>query len=225
MKKHLVAPSVLAADFLNLGQGIHMVNESLADWFHLDVMDGQFVPNISYGMPVIKHIKRLANKPLDVHLMIEKPEKYLSTFRECGADVITVHYEACPHLHRTIQQIKETGAKAGVALNPHTPVSLLENVIEDVDLVLIMSVNPGFGGQKFIYQTLNKIKQAKDMITIRNAQAVIEVDGGVGLQNAEKILQAGADVLVAGSSVFKAENPTKAIEQLKAIGADVGKLT
>jgi len=224
MKKHLVAPSLLAADFLQLGQEILMVNESLADWFHLDVMDGQFVPNISYGMPIIKHIKKLAQKPLDVHLMIERPEQYLSTFRECGADVITVHYEACPHLHRTIQQIQETGAKAGVALNPHTPVSVLENVIEDLDLVLIMSVNPGFGGQKFIYQTLNKIKAVKDMITVRNAKAVIEVDGGIGLQNAEKVLQAGADVLVAGSSVFKAENPTLAIQQLKEVGADIGKL-
>lgn len=224
MKKHLVAPSLLAADFLQLGQEILMVNESLADWFHLDVMDGQFVPNISYGMPIIKYIKQLAQKPLDVHLMIERPEQYLSTFRECGADVITVHYEACPHLHRTIQQIQETGAKAGVALNPHTPVSVLENVIEDLDLVLIMSVNPGFGGQKFIYQTLNKIKAVKDMITVRNAKAVIEVDGGIGLQNAEKVLQAGADVLVAGSSVFKAENPTLAIQQLKEVGADIGKL-
>ncbi len=224
MKKHLIAPSVLAANFLELGQEINMVNESSADWFHLDVMDGQFVPNISYGMPIIKHIKRLAKKPLDVHLMIESPEKYLSTFRECGADVITVHMEACTHLHRTIQQIKETGAKAGVALNPHTPVSTLENVIEDLDLVLIMSVNPGFGGQKFIYNTLNKIRAAKEMITVRNAKAVIEVDGGIGLQNAEKVLQAGADVLVAGSSVFKAENPSKAIEALKAVGTDIGKL-
>ena len=224
MKKHLVAPSLLAADFLKLGQEIDMVNESLADWFHLDVMDGQFVPNISYGMPIIKQIKSLAKKPLDVHLMIERPEQYLSTFRECGADVITVHYEACTHLHRTIQQIKETGAKAGVALNPHTPVSLLENVIEDLDLVLIMSVNPGFGGQKFIYQTLAKVREAKDMITVRNTQTVIEVDGGVGLQNAEKLLQTGADVLVAGSSVFRAENPTLAIEQLKNVGAEIGKL-
>lgn len=224
MKKHLVAPSLLAADFLKLGEEINMVNESLADWFHIDVMDGQFVPNISYGMPIIKHIKRLAKKPLDVHLMIERPEQYLSTFRECGADIITVHAETCPHLHRTIQQIKETGAQAGVALNPHTPVSSLENVIEDLDLVLVMSVNPGFGGQKFIYNTLKKIREIKDMITVRNAQAVIEVDGGVGMQNAEKILQAGADVLVAGSSVFKAENPTKAIEDLKGIGADIGKL-
>ncbi|MEL6969498.1 MAG: ribulose-phosphate 3-epimerase [Bacteroidota bacterium] len=224
MKKHLVAPSLLAADFLTLGQEIHMVNESFADWFHLDVMDGQFVPNISYGMPIIKQIKSLAKKPLDVHLMIERPEQYLSTFRECGADVITVHYEACTHLHRTVQQIKETGAKAGVALNPHTPVSVLQHVIEELDLVLIMSVNPGFGGQKFIYQTLEKVRMAKDMITVRNTNTVIEVDGGVGLQNAEKLLQAGADVLVAGSSVFRAENPTLAIEQLKNIGSEIGKL-
>ncbi|MEL6655093.1 MAG: ribulose-phosphate 3-epimerase [Bacteroidota bacterium] len=225
MKKHLVAPSLLAADFLTLGQEIHMVNESLADWFHLDVMDGQFVPNISYGMPIIKQIKSLAKKPLDVHLMIERPEQYLSTFRECGADVITVHYEACTHLHRTVQQIKETGAKAGVALNPHTPVSVLQHLIEELDLVLIMSVNPGFGGQKFIYQTLEKVRMAKDMITVRNTNTVIEVDGGVGLQNAEKLLQAGANVLVAGSSVFRAENPTLAIEQLKNVGSEIGKLT
>ncbi len=225
MKKHLVAPSLLAADFLTLGQEIHMVNESLADWFHLDVMDGQFVPNISYGMPIIKQIKSLAKTPLDVHLMIERPEKYLSTFRECGADVITVHYEVCTHLHRTVQQIKETGAKAGVALNPHTPVTVLQHVIEDLDLVLIMSVNPGFGGQKFIYQTLEKVRMVKDMITVRNTNTLIEVDGGVGLQNAEKLLQAGADVLVAGSSVFRAKNPTLAIEQLKNVGAEIGKLT
>ena len=224
MKKLLVAPSLLAADFLTLGQEIHMVNERFADWFHLDVMDGQFVPNISYGMPIIKQIKSLAKKPLDVHLMIERPEQYLSTFRECGADVITVHYEACTHLHRTVQQIKETGAKAGVALNPHTPVSVLQYVIEELDLVLIMSVNPGFGGQKFIYQTLEKVRMAKDMITVRNTNTVIEVDGGVGLQNAEKLLQAGADVLVAGSRVFRAENPTLAIEQLKNIGSEIGKL-
>ena len=186
-------------------------------------MDGQFVPNISYGMPIIQAIKRQAGKPLDVHLMIEQPEKYISTFREVGADVITVHYETCPHLHRTVQQIKETGAKAGVALNPHTPVSLLKDLIEDIDLVLIMSVNPGFGGQKFIYQSIPKIKELKSLISERNSKAIIEVDGGIGLQNAQEVLAAGADVLVAGSSVFKAADPKKAIEQLKAVGHEVDK--
>ena len=218
MKKHLVAPSVLAANFANLEADFAMVNQSNADWFHVDVMDGRFVPNISFGMDIIKTMKGMAEKPLDVHLMMVEPEKYIERFREAGADVITVHYEACPHLHRTIQQIKETGAKAGVALNPHTPVSVLEPIIEDIDLVCIMSVNPGFGGQKFIYHAIPKIKRLKEMIEIHNAPTLIEVDGGVGLQNAEKILQAGADVLVAGSSVFKSDDPTKAIDRLKAIG-------
>lgn len=217
MKKHLVAPSLLAADFMRLREEITLINESEADWFHLDVMDGRFVPNITFGIFIIQAIKQLAQKPFDVHLMIVEPEKYIEQFREAGADVITVHYEACPHLHRTLQQIKETGAKAGVALNPHTPVEVLEDIIEDIDLVLIMSVNPGFGGQKFIYRSLNKIQRLREMITIRNAQTLIEIDGGVGLQNAEKILQAGADVLVAGSSVFKAENPREAIAQLKGL--------
>lgn len=216
MKKHLLAPSILAADFTRLREEITLVNESEADWFHLDVMDGRFVPNITFGMFIIQAINQLAKKPLDVHLMIVEPEKYIEQFREAGADVITVHQEACPHLHRTMQQIKATGAKAGVALNPHTPVEVLEDIIEDVDLVCIMSVNPGFGGQKFIYRSLNKIQRLKEMITIRNALTLIEVDGGVGFQNAEKILQAGADVLVAGNSVFKAEDPKAAIAQLKA---------
>ncbi len=220
MKQHLVAPSLLAADFTNLHTAIETVNESEADWFHLDVMDGHFVPNISFGMDIIRQIKTLARKPLDVHLMIESPERYLSVFRDAGADVITVHYEACPHLHRVVQQIKETGAAAGVALNPHTSVDLLEDLIEMIDLVLIMSVNPGFGGQQFIYQSIPKIRKAKDLITVHNSKARIEVDGGVGMQNAEKILQAGADVLVAGSSVFKAEDPHSAIEQLKRIEAN-----
>lgn len=223
MRKHLVAPSVLASDFTRMREEFNMVNESEADWFHLDVMDGRFVPNITFGMFIIEFMKTLAEKPLDVHLMIVEPEKYIEDFRKAGADVITVHYEACPHLHRTVQQIKETGAKAGVALNPHTPVELLDDIIEDVDLVLLMSVNPGFGGQKFIYRTIPKIQRLKEMIITRNAHALIEIDGGVGLQNAEKILQAGADVLVTGSSVFKAEDPKDTISKLKAIGGEIMK--
>jgi ribulose-phosphate 3-epimerase len=181
-------------------------------------MDGRFVPNISFGMFIVKAIKKIAKKPLDVHLMIVEPEKYIEQFREAGADVITVHYEACPHLHRTVQQIKATGAKAGVALNPHTPVHLLEDILQDLDLVLIMSVNPGFGGQKFIYQTIPKVKKLAEMITIKNLSTIIEVDGGIGLQNAEEVLKAGARVLVAGSSVFKAENPQDTISRMKGIG-------
>ena len=216
--KHLIAPSVLAANYTNLQADFDMVNRSEADWYHVDVMDGRFVPNISFGMFIVEFMKKMAEKPLDVHLMILEPEKYIEPFRKAGADVITVHYEACPHLHRTIQQIKETGAKAGVALNPHTPVSLLEDVLEDLDLVLLMSVNPGFGGQKFIYQTLSKIRQLREMIITKNLRTLIEIDGGVGLQNAEEILRAGANVLVAGSSVFGAKDPAGVISQLKAIG-------
>lgn len=216
--KHLIAPSVLAADFTRLGEEIEMINNSNADWFHLDVMDGNFVPNISYGQFIIKAIKKIATKPLDVHLMVEKPERYIEEFREAGADVITVHYEACIHLHRTIQQIKATGAMAGVALNPHTPVSVLESIIEDLDLVCLMSVNPGFGGQKFIYQTLPKTRQLQEMIITRNAKTIIEIDGGVGLQNAEELVKAGARVLVAGSAVFKAKDPVATIDKLKAVG-------
>lgn len=214
---HLVAPSVLAADFTKLEKELSMVNESDADWLHVDVMDGRFVPNISFGMFIVEAIRKICTKPLDVHLMIVEPEKYVEAFRKAGADVITVHYEACTHLHRVIQQIKATGAKAGVALNPHTPVALLEDVLEEIDLVLLMSVNPGFGGQKFIYQTLPKIEKLKEMLVVRNLHALIEVDGGVGLQNAERILQAGADVLVAGNSVFGAEHPKEVITQMKAI--------
>ncbi len=216
--KHKVAPSVLAADFRNLRDEIEMVNLSQADWFHLDVMDGRFVPNISFGMLVIEAIKKMATKPLDVHLMIVEPEKYIEQFRAAGADVITVHYEACPHLHRTLEQIRATGSKAGVALNPHTPVSVLEDVLEMTDLVCLMSVNPGFGGQKFIYQTLPKVKKLREMLDERNVSTLIEIDGGVGLQNAESLLQAGADVLVAGSSVFGARDPAYVIRQLKELG-------
>ena len=218
---HLIAPSLLAANFTKLDKAVDLINSSDADWLHLDVMDGRFVPNISFGIPVIRDVNALCEKPLDVHLMIVEPEKYITAFRNVGADVITVHLEACTHLHRTIQEIKETGAKAGVALNPHTPVSLLEDVLEEIDLVCMMSVNPGFGGQKFIYQTLLKIEKLRTMIIERNLDVHIEVDGGVGLQNAEKILQAGADVLVAGSSVFKAEDPAGTIQRLKQIGAEV----
>ncbi len=215
---HLIAPSLLAADFTHLADAVELVNTSEADWFHLDVMDGRFVPNISFGMFIIKQIKSIAKKPLDVHLMILEPEKYIEQFRDAGADVITVHYEACPHIHRTIAQIKETGAKAGVAINPGTPVSVLDDILEDLDMVLLMSVNPGFGGQKFIYRTINKVEQLKEKMAIRNLNKLIEIDGGVGLQNAEALLKAGANVLVAGSSVFKADDPTEAVKRLKAIG-------
>ncbi len=216
--KHLIAPSLLAADFTHLAKAVELVNDSQADWFHLDVMDGRFVPNISFGMFIIKQIKAIAKKPLDVHLMILEPEKYIEQFAEAGADVITVHYEACPHIHRTIAQIQATGAKAGVAINPGTPVSVLEDVLEDLDMVLLMSVNPGYGGQRFIYRTINKVQALKEQLAIRNLDKLIEIDGGVGLQNAEALLKVGADVLVAGSSVFKADDPVKAIERLKEIG-------
>ncbi len=218
--KHLVAPSVLAADFSDLRTDFNMVNDSRADWFHVDIMDGTFVPNISFGWDIVKTMHTLAKKPFDVHMMVAQPERYIEKFREAGAEVITVHYEACPHIHRTLQQIHATGAKAGVALNPGTPVSVLEDLLEDIDLVCIMSVNPGFGGQKFIYQALQKIRKLKDMITIKNTNTLIEVDGGVGLQNAEEVLKAGADVLVAGSAVFKSDDPKQTIERLKNIGRE-----
>jgi ribulose-phosphate 3-epimerase len=216
---HFVAPSLLAADFRRLDRAIELVNTSEADWFHLDVMDGQFVPNISFGPFIIEQIARDAEKYLDVHLMIDAPGRFIDDFARAGASGITVHAEACTHLHRVIEQIKEAGCKAGVALNPHTPVSVLENVVEMLDLVLIMTVNPGFGGQKFIYQSIPKIKQAADLIAVQNSRAIIEVDGGIGLQNARKVLEAGARVLVAGSAVFGAEQPAEVIKKLKNIPA------
>lgn len=219
-RKHLVAPSLLAADFTRLAEEITMVNNSEADWLHLDVMDGQFVPNITFGMLVIDAVRRLSTKPLDVHLMILQPERYIEAFRDAGADVITVHYEACPHLHRVIQQIKASGAQAGVAINPHTPVEVLEDVLEYLDVVCVMSVNPGFGGQKFIYRTLPRVRRLKAMIDTQNLNTLIEIDGGVGAHNAQVLLEAGADVLVAGSSVFGAPDPYQAIRQLKEIGTE-----
>jgi len=217
MSSHLISPSLLSCDFLKIGEEVKMLNESEADWLHLDVMDGSFVPNISFGLPIISAVKKISRMPLDVHLMIVNPEKYISDFRNAGADHITVHYEACTHLHRTLHQIKETGALAGVALNPHTPVEVLFDVLEDVDLVIMMSVNPGFGGQKFIYRSLDKIKRLRKEIIERNLNTLIEVDGGVGLQNAEAILSAGAQVLVAGNAVFNTADPSKTIHQFKMI--------
>lgn len=213
----ILAPSLLAADFGNLQQAIEMVNASEADWFHIDIMDGVFVPNISYGMPVLSVIQKHATKPLDVHLMIVDPDRYISTFAKLGSDILTVHYEACTHLHRTLQAIKAEGMKAGVALNPHTPVSVLEDIIQDVDVLLLMSVNPGFGGQSFIENTYKKVRQAKTFIEQAGASTLIEIDGGVSLKNAKALVEAGADALVAGSFVFNAANPTQTIADLKHI--------
>lgn len=211
----IIAPSVLSADFANIQRDVEMINNSKADWFHVDIMDGVFVPNISFGFPVMKSIKKHAKKPLDVHLMIVDPDRYVTTFKEAGADILTVHLEACPHLHRSIQNIKANGMKAGVAINPHTSVSLLENIITDVDLVCVMSVNPGFGGQKFIRQTYEKIKSLKEMIVKTESSALIEIDGGVDLNNASLLIQAGADVLVAGNTVFASQDPVQTIADLK----------
>lgn len=217
MQKTLIAPSVLSADFLQLGTAVEMINNSNADWFHIDVMDGRFVPNISFGLPVLKAIKTKAQKPLDVHLMIVEPEKYFQDFKAAGADILTVHLEASTHLHRSIQAIKSLGMKAGVALNPHSPIHLLTDIIQDIDLICMMSVNPGFGGQTFIPQTLAKIKATKALIEEKQASTLIEIDGGVTLENAASIIAAGADVLVAGNTVFSAPNPTQMIANLKAL--------
>lgn len=217
MRTIKIAPSMLAADFANLEHDIQMVNQSEADWFHMDIMDGVFVPNISFGMPVLKAMAQHTQKPLDVHLMIVDPDRYIDTFASLGASVLTVHAEACTHLHRTVQGIKDAGMKAGVALNPHSPIHMLEDIIGDIDLVCIMSVNPGFGGQKFIQNTYDKVRKLRTLINDKNATTLIEIDGGVNATNASKLVEAGADVLVAGSFVFSAENPTDTIKNLREV--------
>ena len=215
MKNTIIAPSILAADFANLQRDIEMINKSEADWFHIDIMDGVFVPNISFGMPVLEAITKHAKKTIDVHLMIIDPDRYIQTFADLGANVLTVHYEACNHVHRTLQAIKAAGMKAGVAINPHTNIDLLEDVINDIDLVCVMSVNPGFGGQSFIENTFSKVEKLRNLITLKNATTIIEIDGGVTNKNAAQLVAAGADVLVAGNFVFKADNPTQTIADLK----------
>jgi ribulose-phosphate 3-epimerase len=219
MKNTLIAPSILAADFANLQRDIEMINNSEADWFHIDIMDGVFVPNISFGMPILQAISKHAKKTIDVHLMIVDPDRYIKTFAQLGSNILTVHYEACPHLHRTLQAIKAEGMKAGVAINPHTTIDALEDVIQDIDLVLVMSVNPGFGGQSFIENTYAKVEKLKALIKRKNAATKIEIDGGVTSKNAKQLVVAGADVLVAGSFVFNSENPTQTISNLKKLAS------
>ena len=214
---HKISPSLLSADFLNLQKDIEMLNNSEADWLHCDVMDGVFVPNISFGFPVLNRVKEIAKKPLDVHLMIVQPEKFIQQVKDVNAYMMTVHYEACTHLHRTVGAIHDAGMKAGVTLNPHTPVEFLEDILEDLDMVLIMSVNPGFGGQRFIERSLSKVSRLKKMIQERNLSTLIEVDGGVNLETGKRLLEAGADVLVAGNAVFSAPNPAQMIHELKSL--------
>ncbi len=214
---HLIAPSILSADFANLQRDIEMINKSEADWFHIDIMDGMFVPNISLGFPIIKSIKKHAKKPLDVHLMIVDPDRYLQNFKSAGADILTVHYEACPHLHRTIQGIKALGMKAGVAINPHTPANFLSEIIADIDLICVMSVNPGFGGQKFIEHTYNKISTLNEMRGATKSKTLIEIDGGVDMNNYKRLIDIGGNVLVAGNTVFSSSNPIQTIADLKKI--------
>ncbi|NDW08834.1 ribulose-phosphate 3-epimerase [Dysgonomonas sp. 520] len=214
---HKIAPSILSADFLNLQSDIEMINRSEADWIHCDVMDGVFVPNISFGFPIIKQVSKIAKKPLDVHLMIADPNPYIEAVKDAGAYMMNVHYETCPHLHRTISAIREAGMKAGVTLNPHTPVSVLEDILQDIDMVLLMTVNPGFGGQKFIGHSLTKVRKLREMIDSRNLKTLIEVDGGVNMETGKQLVDAGADVLVAGNFVFASDNPVETIHKLKSI--------